>query len=390
MQHVLRCHDFVKDDIVRADNCYLYDQDNNRYVDFESGIWCTVLGHANPRINKVITEQIDKVMHLGPRYTSQLAEQAATSLLNTISDKNGKCVFLSSGTEAVELGITVARLFTGRTLLLTLSDSYLGAYGSAGRKEDGWVTIDPDRCADCEDVECVRDCANLQNIDFDGIGAFVFEPGSSYGKVRFPPEKLIHLVAEEIRKAGGLIVVDEVTTGLGRTGRWYGFNHYGIRPDIVAFGKGLGNGYPASAVALKHHIAQELENRRFRYIQSHQNDPLGCAIAGEVIRIIREDDLVSRSDKLGGKLISSLNRLKSNSPLVREVRGRGLMASVQFSESHGSWNVESLSGEMLKRGFIIGFNPSASLIRFLPPLTIQEDQIGRMVENLTAVLESKR
>ncbi len=122
MKHILRCHDLIKDDIVRADNCYLYDKSNNRYVDFESGIWCAVVRHANPRINKVTTEQVHKVIHLGPRYTSGLAEEAATSLLDTISEMDGKCVFLSSGSEAVEFGINVARLVAGKKQMLTLYD----------------------------------------------------------------------------------------------------------------------------------------------------------------------------------------------------------------------------------------------------------------------------
>jgi acetylornithine aminotransferase len=378
----------LKDDIVRGDNCYLFDKDNNRYVDFEAGIWCTAIGHNNPRINDKIKEQIQRVVHLGPRYTSYLAEEAAASLLHTVSEKDGKCVFLSSGSEAVEFGINIAGLITGRSKMLTLSESYLGAYGCAGMKSaNNWIKIDLNDCLNCEEAQCLEDCVNLKEINLDEVGAFVFEPGCSKGMVRFPPEKLIKFIAERVRRCNGLTVVDEVTTGLGRTGRWYGFNHYGIKPDVIAMGKGLGNGYPVSAVAMRNEIAEELERRKFYYVQSHQNDPLGCAIANEVIEIIKEDDLVNRSHKLGNKLISYLNKLKSRFSVIREVRGRGLMIALEFSNPKHDFNVELIAKEMLKRSFIIGYNPDANLIRFLPPLRIEEKEIEALVENLEVVLE---
>ncbi|KPL05206.1 MAG: hypothetical protein AMJ73_01825 [candidate division Zixibacteria bacterium SM1_73] len=387
MKHILKCHEMVKHDIVRGENCYLYDKNNKRYVDFESGIWCTVVGHNNPRINKKITEQINKVMHLGYRFTNYVADEAATSLLETVSEKDGKCIFLCSGTEAVEFGITIAKLVTGRNLLLTLSDSYLGAYGSAGMKYGNWIEIDLDRCLKCQETQCLRDCENLKDTSMDEIAAFVFEPGSRSGKVIFPPQKLIDLIVNEVRNSNGLIVANEVTTGFGRTGKWYGYNHYGIRPDIIAIGKGLGNGYPVSAVAMKNDIGKELEKSKFRYVQSHQNDPLGCAIANEVIKIIREDDLVDRSHKLGSRFIGHLGELKNRFSFIKEVRGRGLIIALEIEKSNDRFNVELIFNEMLKRGFIIGVDPRADLMRFLPALTIEESEIESMFENLDAFLE---
>jgi acetylornithine/N-succinyldiaminopimelate aminotransferase len=388
MRHILHCHEMVKSDIVRGESCYLYDKDGKRYVDFEAGTWCTVIGHNNPRINKKITEQIDKVMHLGYRFTNYVANEAAASLLETVNEKDGKCVFLCSGTEAVEFGITLAKLITGRNLLLALSESYLGAYGSAGMKYGNWIEIDLHECLKCQETQCLRDCGNLKNINMDDIATFVFEPGSRSGKVIFPPQKLIDLVVKEIKSSDGLIVANEVTTGFGRTGKWYGYNHYGIRPDIIAIGKGLGNGYPVSAVVIKNEIGRELENRKFRYVQSHQNDPLGCAIANEVIKIIREDDLVNRSHRLGSKFMGYLEELKNRFSFVKEVRGRGLMIGLEIVGSNDKFNVELIFDEMLKRGFIIGFKPDANLTRFLPPLTIEESEIEAMVENLNTVLEN--
>ncbi len=389
MKHILRCHNFTKDDIIRAENCYLYDRNNRRYVDFEAGIWSTVLGHTHTRISRAIHEQIDKVIHLGHRFTNYQAEEAAVALLDTVSETDGKCVFLSSGSEAVEFAINAAKLITGRSLMLAFSESYLGGCGSAGMKDDNWIKISFDACSDCKEDWCHTGCANLENSDWVNIGAFVFEPGSSHGKVKFPPEKLVRLLVDQVRKWRGLVVVNEVTTGLGRTGKWYGYNHYGIRPDIIAVGKGLGNGYPVSAVVMEREIAAKLENKGLRYVQSHQNDPLGCAIAAEVIRTIREEDLLSRSQKLGSRLTGHLAELKNRFSFIKEVRGRGLMAALELSGSNQALRVEAIGDEMLQRGFIVGVNPSARLLRFLPPLTLVEVEIENMLEDLAAVLEKE-
>lgn len=390
MEHILRCHEIIKDDLVRGENCYLFDRNNKRYVDFEAGIWCTVIGHNNPRINKKISEQITKVTHLGPRYTNRLAEEAAMSLLETLSIRDGKCLFLSSGSEAVDFAINAARLITGRNLMLTFSESYLAAYGSAGTREgDNWAEISFNDCFDCKESECSEDCENIGEIDFREVGAFVFEPGCSKGLIKFAPKKLIKFILGQVKRFNGLTVVDEVTTGLGRTGRWYGFDHYGMKPDIIALGKGLGNGYPVSAVVMKKEIADALENRKFYYVQSHQNDPLACAIANEVIGVLREDELVNRSHKLGHMLVNRLNKIKDKSPVVKELRGRGLMVALEFSDTNHHLSVEVIAKEMLKRGFIIGYNSKENVIRFMAALTIEEKLIDNMVENLSIVLKKQ-
>ena len=143
MGHILKCHDIVKTDFVRAENCYLYDSAGKRYIDFESGIWSTALGHNHPRVNQAIRSQLEQVIHLGTRYPNGLAEGAATDVLGVVGMEEGKCVFLSSGSEAVELAVKIAQRATGKPLCLTFSSSYLAAYGSAGTKDAAhWRLVD--------------------------------------------------------------------------------------------------------------------------------------------------------------------------------------------------------------------------------------------------------
>ena len=236
MSHILKCHDIVKTDFIRGENCYLYDSQGTRYIDFKSGIWSTALGHRHPRINQVIKDQSEKIIHLGTRYPSSIAEEAAINVLEIVGIDDGKCTFLSSGSEAVEFAVQSARRITNKQQLCTFTSSYLAAYGSAGRKSvDEWLLFD------WHAYEQKGSSSYLEKIPFDTIGAFVFEPGGSgSGFVKFPPKQLVQEIVQRVKQAGGLLVVNEITTGMGRTGKWFGFQHYGIQPDIVALGKGLG------------------------------------------------------------------------------------------------------------------------------------------------------
>jgi len=391
MSHVLRCsgYEIVKTDMVRGRDCYLYDVHDRRYVDFEAGVWCTALGHNHWRVNQTIRTQIEQIIHLGYRYTNGLVEEAAVEVLNTVALSDGKCIFLSSGSEAVEFGVQIARRITGQPLLLTLSDSYLAAYGSAGRKSlEEWYCFDWSVCVACpHSDECDPQCSHLREIPFERIGGLVFEPGNTSGLVKLPPKQLVQTLVSMVKQQHGLVVVDEVTTGLGRTGAWYGFQHYALQPDIIALGKGLGNGYPVSAVVMTHDIADRLDNSAFRYAQSHQNDPLGCAIAKEVVTVIGEDGLVERSNRVGTYFLHELEHLEKRHDIVKEVRGRGFMIAMEFESNDEHFSLTSVYHELLERGFLVGYKPAANLLRFYPALTIREEDIAQLLENLDHILE---
>lgn len=383
MNHILECHDIVKTDYVRGENCYLYDARGKRYVDFESGIWCTALGHTHPRIKQVIQAQIEKLMHLGTRYPSPLAEQAAMDILDIVGIDPGKCIFLSSGSEAVEFALQTARRVTEKPYLVTFSTSYLAAYGSAGRKSsDEWKFIDWSVCAHTDPNEC------LKGIPFESIGAFVLEPGGSgSGFVKFPPKQLVRDIAQRVKQEGGLIVANEITTGMGRTGKWFGFQHYDIQPDIVALGKGLGNGYPVSAVAMRSSIAGKMEDSGFHYAQSHQNDPLGCSVAREVIAILRKEDLIERGNAVGGHFLEGLKRLEQNCDVVKEARGRGMLLGLELYP-HERLSVQSVYETLLECGFLVGYYSAGNVLRFDPALTIEQEDIAHCLESLEAILNS--
>lgn len=383
MSHILKCHDINKTDFVRAANCHLFDAAGARYTDFESGCWCTALGYNHPRINQVLKAQIDRVIHLGTRYPNALAEEAARQVLDLVGLKGGKGLFLSSGSEAVEFGVDAARRIVGRPKLLTFTHSYLAAYGSAGKKDRAeWELFDWSRGPHTDP------CAGLDRVPFETLSGFVFEPGGSGTEsVRFPAPALIDEIAARVRRSGGLIVANEVTTGFGRTGKWFGFQHYDLQPDIVVLGKALGNGYPVSAVALSGAVADKLEAGGIHHAQSHQNDPLGCAVALEVLAVLREQGWIEKGNALGRRFLAGLEQLARKHPLVKEARGRGLLLALEFHPRPG-FSTEMVYDALLRNRFLVAHSPSRNFLRFDPALTMDEDEIARLLECLDRVLSA--
>jgi acetylornithine/N-succinyldiaminopimelate aminotransferase len=384
--------DLLLNDIVRAENCYLYDSQGKRYVDLESGVWCTSIGHRNPRVLSALSEQAARIWHTGFSYSDAVVEEAAGEILSLLGFHGGKCVFLCSGSEAVEYGVRIAQAVSERPLLMTMADSYFGAYGSASKKQENeWFCFDWSGCVNCPDSQqCDESCERWKGIPLARIGGFLFEPGSSSGLVRFPPGKLIRRVASAVRDDGGLVLVNEVTTGIGRTGAWFGFQHYGISPDIVAMGKGLGNGYPVSVTAFAPAAIGRLGTRPVRYAQSHQNDPLGAAIAREVIRVIREDGLIERGKGIAATLLAGLEDIRARTGLIKEIRARGLMIAIELIDDAKASLAIRTQRELVRRGFVLGRRAGLSVFRLDPAMTIERGDVDRFLQTFGEVLAEAR
>jgi len=377
MHHVFNStgHELKFKNFVKAENCTLYDDEGHAWLDLESGVWCTSLGHSHPEIVKVLADQAALMMHSGYCYLHPLLDEAAGRILEITGLAGGKSVFLNSGSEAVEYAVKAVQSATAKPRFLTMKNCYLSAYGSSGeRSGDQWLEFD---WMGGDDPE---------SIDYSEVAAFVFEPGSSLGLVQFPPDDLVRTIAARVKEAGGYVVVNEITTGIGRTGRWFGFNHYGLRPDAVAMGKGLGSGYPVSSVALSLTLVDQIDLQRFHHAQSHQNDPLGAAVAKKVIEIIEREGLLQRAESLGASLRERLNELKLKYGLIKDVRGRGLMMAIEFLPDPGCSLAALVNEELLRRKIILVKRPHHEILRMDPALTIEEAQIDFFLESLEEIL----
>ncbi|MBP1613256.1 MAG: aminotransferase class-III [Bacteroidetes bacterium] len=359
--------------IVRSKDCYLYDSEGKEYIDFESGVWCANLGHSNDRIVHVVEKQAKESIHHGYRFRNRFSEELSKELQRLIGFKDGSSVFLSSGSEAVNLAITLSRNLTGRKKVLKINNSYLSAYGfgQMAKENENLVSVE------------FNDLNSIRNVDFNEISALVLETGgASVEMVRFPDFEFIAQLIGNIKKNNCLIIAEEVTTGMGRLGRWFGFQHYDVMPDMVVTGKALGNGFPISAVTVSSNVTERFHQNWFAYAQSHQNDPFGCAIGLEVIKIIEETDLISRSNSVGiyfkEQLLQVLNNHKDK---VKEVRARGLMLALEFKDG---FDGKKICDSLFEAGNVIGFK--LNTLRFLPPLTIKTSDIDKMIDELHRLL----
>jgi len=377
-------HELLIPNVVNSDGVFLYDESGKKYMDLESGVWCMSLGHKNVKINNLIKKQIDSAMHSGFCYSSNIVQESAESVLSITDFKDGKCVFLNSGGESIELARQISKHITKKKISMTFHDSYLGSFSSLTNRDQNWHLFDWKECEIClHRGNCKVDCKKLQNIPED-ISEFIFEPGSSSGFVKFPPISVVENIVNIVRKNGGKIVADEVTTGIGRSGKWFGYIHYQIQPDIVAIGKGIGNGYPVSVIAINGKTIKELETAgTFRYAQSHQNDPLGAAIVNKVITVIKEDELITEAEIKGAKFLKMLQTLKDDDSII-DVRGRGLMFAIDICDEH---RCSILFKKLIDKGYVV--SNRKTLFRVDPPLTITEKEFEAFITDFKEILREK-
>jgi acetylornithine/N-succinyldiaminopimelate aminotransferase len=357
----------------KSRDCYIYDSEGKKFIDFEAGVWCANIGHNNNRLIGVAEKQIKDCIHHGYNFRNRFSEQLASKLHEKIGFDGGQSVFLSSGSEAVNLAATISRHLTGKGKILKIDNSFLSAYGY------GQISKENNHKVDIQ----YNSIGSISKIDFDEVAGFILETGgASVDVVKFPDNKFVQNLIAEARKHGTLIIVDEVTTGFGRTGKWFGFMHYDVNPDIVVTAKGLGNGYPISGVSISPDITKKLYEKPLSYLQSHINDPLGCAIALEIINIIDDENLIEKSRTTGEYFKNRLESLKEKYPdKICDVRGRGMILALEFSKQI---NGNLINKELFDRGLVVGFK--LNVIRLLPPLTIKNSDIDELIAAIDEIL----
>ena len=378
-------HELKIPNIVDSNGVYIIDDNGKQYMDLESGVWCAALGHKNKGVNAVIRNQIESVMHTGFCYSHKIVNDAAKAVLSITGFDDGEVTFLSSGSEAIEILRQITKHISNHKTTLILNDAYLGSYSSVIDRDNDWHLFDWQQCVSCPKNEnCSIECDKLLSLP-DTISEFIFEPGSASGLVRFPPTSLIQNLVTLVKQNKGKIIANEVTTGIGRMGKWFGYQHYGITPDMIAIGKGIGNGYPVSAAVLNSVTAKELrEINSFRYLQSHQNDPLGAAIVNEVILQIKNNNIIEHAEKIGRQFFTQLKSL-IDGEIVLSVRGKGLMFAVELvNETVG----DEIYNELIEQGYIV-CNRKA-LFRIDPPLVTTEKELFRFINAFKIIINGKK
>ncbi|MDR7415080.1 MAG: aminotransferase class III-fold pyridoxal phosphate-dependent enzyme [Armatimonadota bacterium] len=374
-----------------AEGAVVRDVHGREYLDFSGGPAVFVLGHRHPRVVQAVVEQIQR-MPMSVRALPRRSEAELAALLAEITPGDLRYAFFcNSGAEAVEGAIKLARLATGKPGIIATEGAFhgktLGALSATGREKyrKPFEPLVPGfRHIPFGDPEALEEA-----IDGD-TAAFLVEPIQAEGGVRIPPDDYLGRVREICDRRGILLIVDEVQTGMGRTGRMFACEHAGITPDILTLAKGLGGGVmPIGAFVARPHLWEAFATDPYLHSSTFGGNPAACAAAIATIRVLLEERLPERAADLGAFLLEGLRSLADRYPdLVREVRGKGLLLGVEFVDP----DVALLcAAEALRRGVIFYFALNRpEVIRIAPPLVITREQIGTALACVDAALGATR
>lgn len=405
-RHVLMMMPYADEVIVRAEGSWLWDADGKRILDLASGMFCALVGHQHPTVTERLVTQTRSLLHTGTQYLSPAVLEASRKLAEIAPGDLSQSVLLSTGTEANEFALWLARNVTGKQMILGFSRGYYGT--SVGTKacsslfSDNAVAIPgfariplAERCMECFrrpdancEASCLVDVEEMLQSELQNLAAIIVEPIVSAGGMLYPPTAYMRRLKQICEERKALFIADEAQTCLGRTGRWFAIEHHGIVPDVLVLAKGAGNGFPVSAVMVSDQIAQRLaENWKF-HLSSHQSDPLPAVALGAVIDVVREENLLSAAVEKGAYFKHGLEQLAARYPAVQHVRGIGLMLGFDVVADN-----EAVHWFMLncrRRGVHVTYTFASPTIRILPPLTISTAEIDIALSVFAEVLEQMR
>lgn len=391
-----------------ASGCHLYDTDGEAYLDLHSGEGFASLGHNHPDVAAVLRATMDAGLVDGVQITySVLAGMLAEALIERLPADIDAVFFASTGAEAVDSAMKFARAATGRPRLISCDSSFhgvtLGPLSLVGDDffQEGFGPLLPG-CARVPFGDLDRLEAELRQKD---VAAFIVEPVQGR-EVTIPPLDYLRAAQELCRRYGTLFVVDEVQTGLGRTGRWFALEHWGLEPDFVLIGKALSGGYmPVAAMATRRAIYQKAVGaleRSYVHQSTFGRNRLSMAAGLATLRIIERDGLVAHAAHVGRVLFDGLQELRARHPMIKRVRGAGLMigielqppdsltarASVQLIRRASEGLFPQLVVIPLHRdhGVITMAAGKNDVIKLLPPLTLTEADARFFLDALDTVL----
>src|SRR5580704_5652470 len=338
--------------VTRAKDQYVWDIDGNQYLDFFGGIVTISVGHCNETVNKKVHEQMDKLQHVSTVFANEPQAALAKRIVGiTPGGKLTKSFFTNSGTEANETAILAARVYTGSHEIVALRHSYHGRSALAmaltgnsnwrlgGAAPSGFVHAINANCYRCPlnlkypscNVQCARDMEDVIRTCTSGrIAGFIAEPIQGVGGFITPPREYFGIVADIIRRYGGIFISDEVQTAWGRTGgKWFGIEQYGVTPDVITSAKGLGNGCPIGVTVATPEVADSLTGLT---ISTFGGNPVTTTAAKAVLDLIDEENLLANAEETGAYLRGKLEELQVKHKVVGDVRGMGLMQAIELVE----------------------------------------------------------
>lgn len=370
--------------VTKGDGCWLWDMNGRRYLDFLSGIAVCNLGHAPKAVVESLTNQAHRLFHVSNLFNIELQIRAAELLVeHSFGDK---VFFCNSGAEANEAAFKLARRYSwkkygeGRNQIISMTDSFHGrtmATLSATGQSKFHVGFNP--LLPGYTFVPFNDGAALEKAVSDNTCAIVLELIQSEGGVNVANKDYIQRVRQLADEKDIVLILDEVQTAMGRTGTLFGYEQYGIQPDIVSLAKALGSGFPVGAIIAKDAVAAAFEPGT--HASTFGGNALACSAVVATINTILEEGVLANCREVGGRLLNGLMALKRKFPVIVDVRGMGLLLGVELSIEG-----EPVVKEFLKEGVIL-YATKGNVLRLLPPLVIGKEEIDLFLDIAARVFE---
>ena len=365
--------------IVKGEGCFLYDADGNKILDMFPGWAVSAIGHCHPKVVEAIRKQAGELLHIDNTFYSE--PQGKLARLLSERAFGGKSFFCNSGAEANEAALKLARLHTSaeKYKFITAEGSFHGrtfatmTATAQPKHHEGMLPLLPGFV-----YVPFNDVSALEAAFDSEVAAVMIEPIQGEGGINIPDAEYVQAIRRLCDDNGAVMILDEVQTGIGRTGKWFGYQHFDVEPDIITMAKALGGGVAIGAMMAKEEIAASLVPGK--HATTFGGNALVCAAAVAVIEAIEEENLLENANQLGPYTMDKLQQLKQKHSIIDSVRGVGLMIGVQL-KSPGTEIVNKCLEKCLRINCTQG-----TVLRFMPPMIAERNMIDQAVDILDSVL----
>jgi acetylornithine/N-succinyldiaminopimelate aminotransferase len=365
--------------IVKGKGCYMYDADGNEILDMFPGWAVSGIGHCHPKVVEAIRKQAAELLHVDNTFYSE--PQGKLAKLLSERAFGGKCFFCNSGAEANEAALKLARLYTAKEKykFITAEGSFHGrtfatvTATAQPKYHEGFLPLLPGFV-----YVPFNDTKALEEAFTEEVAAVMVEPIQGEGGINIATNEYLSAIRELCDKNGAVMILDEVQTGIGRTGKWFAYQHFDVTPDIITMAKTLGGGVAIGAMMAKPELAAVLVPGK--HASTFGGNALACAAAVGVIEAIEEENLLQNANELGKYTIQKLEKLKDKHSIIDHVRGIGLMIGVQLTKPGAD-----IVDNCLRRGLRINCTHE-TVLRFMPPMIATKEQVDKAVGILDEVM----